>query len=148
VADIARSQGEDLKDVRTQLACLEVFAIDGGDESDIDDDTEIGYFAVRAAMSKQVADASKYVLKYGTSETAAPPLVKLLQMISQRFGMVVSEKLAAQAIPVIGAMGGALINSYFIDHYQDLARAHFTVRRLEREHGKALIEEAYNEIEV
>lgn len=148
VADIARSQGEDLKNVKTQLACLEVFAIDGGGEKDGDGDTEIGYFAVRAAMSKQVADASKYILTYGVGETAAPPLVKLLQMISHRFGMVVSEKLAVQAIPVIGAVGGALINSYFIDHYQDLARAHFTIRRLEREHGKALIEEAYNRIEV
>lgn len=151
VADIARSQGEDLKDVETQLACLEVFAFDGGDDwdgEDIDDNTEIGYFAVRAAMSKQVADASKYVLKYGVSETAAPPLVKLLQTISHRFGVVVSEKVAAQAIPLIGAVGGALINSYFIDHYQDLARAHFTVRRLEREHGKAIIEEAYSRIDV
>lgn len=152
VADIARSQGEDLTDVQTQLACLEVFAIDGGkrdDEKggDINDETEIGYFAVRAAMSKQVADASKYVMKHGVSETAAPPLVKLLQLIGKRFGMVVSEKLAAQAIPVIGAVGGALINSYFIDHYQDLARAHFTVRRLEREYGHLLVEEAYQRID-
>ncbi|TWT75335.1 EcsC family protein [Allorhodopirellula solitaria] len=148
VADIARSQGEDLTDVKTQLACLEVFAIDGGNPGDGDENSEIGYFAVRAAMSKQVADASKYVLKHGIGETAAPPLVKLLQMISQRFGVVVSEKLAAQAIPVIGAVGGALINSYFIDHYQDLARAHFTIRRLEREYGKSLVEEAYNGIEI
>ncbi|MFG0288090.1 MAG: EcsC family protein [Rhodopirellula sp. JB044] len=147
IADIARSQGEDLKDIQTQLACLEVFAIDGGTESDVDDDTEIGYFAVRAAMSKQVADASKYVLKHGIGDTAAPPLVKLLQLIGKRFGVVVSEKLTAQAIPVIGAVGGALINSYFIDHYQDLARAHFTVRRLEREYGKALVEESYRRIE-
>ncbi|EMI51826.1 EcsC family protein [Rhodopirellula sallentina] len=146
IADIARSQGEDLKDIQTQLACLEVFAIDGGTESDVDDDTEIGYFAVRAAMSKQVADASKYVLKHGIGDTAAPPLVKLLQLIGKRFGVVVSEKLTAQAIPVIGAVGGALINSYFIDHYQDLARAHFTVRRLEREYGKALVEESYRRI--
>lgn len=168
IADIARSQGEDLTNINTRLACLEVFAIDGGrtrhDEeksSDADksgemdevsgsikvnDDTEIGYFAVRAAMSKQIADASKYVIKNGLGDTAAPPLVKLIGKISNRFGMVVSEKLAAQAIPVIGAIGGALINSYFIDHYQDLARAHFTVRRLEREHGAALIREAYRGI--
>lgn len=146
VADIARSQGEDLTDVKSQLACLEVFAIDGGKHSEIDDDTEIGYFAVRAAMSKQVADASKYLLKHGAAETTAPPLLRLIHVIGNRFGMVVSEKLAAQAIPVIGAIGGALINSYFIDHYQALARAHFTVRRLEREYGKALVEEAYNAI--
>jgi len=148
VADIARSQGEDLTDVKTQLACLEVFAIDGGKRREIDDETEIGYFAVRAAMSKQVADASKYLLQHGAAETSAPPLLRLLQIIGNRFGMVVSEKLAAQAIPVIGAVGGALINSYFIDHYQSLARAHFTVRRLEREHGKTLIEEAFHRVEV
>src|SRR6056297_984148 len=148
IADIARSQGEDLSDVKTRLACLEVFAIDGGKQSDVEDDTEVGYFAVRAAMSKQVADASKYIMKHGLSDTAAPPLVKLISKISSRFGVVVSEKLAAQAVPVIGAVGGALINSYFIDHYQDLARAHFTVRRLEREYGAAAVREAFNAIEV
>ena len=174
IADIARSQGEDLKDVNTRLACLEVFAIDGGragqgtgagqgpnsekgsssekttgdlqQPAQVKDQTEIGYFAVRAAMSKQIADASQYVLKHGLGDTAAPPLVKLVAIIAKRFGVVVSEKLAAQAIPVIGAMGGALINSYFIDHYQDLARAHFTVRRLERQYGESLVRETYHRI--
>lgn len=146
VADIARSEGEDLSSVETRLACLQVFALDPGNQSDVDDDTEIGYFAVRAAMAKQIRDASQYVLKYGMADTAAPPLVKLVAQIGKRFGVVVSEKLAAQAIPVIGAVGGALINSYFIDHYQDLARAHFTIRRLERTHGAALIREAYGAI--
>lgn len=163
IADIARNQGEDLKDINTRLACLEVFAIDGGksrskeadssteggvEKAQVKDQTEIGYFAVRAAMSKQIADASQYVIKYGVGDATAPPLVKLLSKIASRFGVVVSEKLAAQAIPVIGAMGGALINSYFIDHYQDLARAHFTVRRLEREHGEAMVREAYHSLKV
>ena len=143
VADIARSEGEDLTTVESRLACLQVFALDPGNDDQVEDDTEIGYFAVRAAMATQIRDASKYVLKNGLSDTAAPPLVKLIAQIGKRFGVVVSEKLAAQAIPVIGAVGGALINSYFIDHYQDLARAHFTIRRLERVHGESLIREAY-----
>lgn len=143
VADIARSEGEDLSTVEARLACLQVFALDPGKADQVQDDTEIGYFAVRAAMAKQIRDASQYVLKNGLSDTAAPPLVKLVAQIGKRFGMVVSEKLAAQAIPVIGAVGGALINSYFIDHYQDIARAHFTIRRLERRHGEALVREAY-----
>ncbi len=143
VADIARSEGEDLSSVESRLACLQVFALDPGNGSEVDDDTEIGYFAVRAAMAKQIRDASQYVLKNGLSDTTAPALVKLVAQIGQRFGVVVSEKLAAQAIPVIGAIGGALINSYFIDHYQDLARAHFTIRRLERTHGEAMVRETY-----
>ena len=146
IADIARSEGEDLSQIDTRLACLQVFALDpgagAGDAVD-EDDAEIGYFAVRSALAKQVRDASQYIVRHGVVDTSAPPLVKLVSMIGRRFGLVVSEKIAAQAIPVIGALGGALINSYFIDHYQDLARAHFVVRRLERNYGSALIREAY-----
>lgn len=146
VADIARSEGEDLSSVEARLACLQVFALDPGNADQVEDDTEFGYFAVRAAMAKQIREASQYVMKHGLSDRAAPPLVKLISQIGKRFGMVVSEKIAAQAIPVIGAVGGALINSYFIDHYQDLARAHFTIRRLERVHGELLVREAYGAI--
>ena len=73
-------------------------------------------------MGKQISDAAKYVAQYGLADRAAPPLVQLLNVVGKRFGLVVSEKLAAQAIPVIGAVGGALINTYFIGHFQDLAR--------------------------
>ena len=146
VADIAQSHGEDLRQVEARLACLEVFAIGGADASQDDDPTQVGYFVVRAALNKQVADASKYVLKHGASNTAAPPLVRFIAMISKRFGIVVTEKLAAQAIPVVGAVGGALINSFFIDHYQNLARAHFTIRQLERKYGGAAIQEAYQKL--
>lgn len=148
VADIARSEGEDLSDIETRLACLEVFALGPTRPSEIQDDTEIGYFAVRAALAKQVRDASRHVLRHGVRNTTAPPLVRLIQEIGKRFGLVVSEKVAAQSIPLIGAIGGALINTYFIDHYQDLARAHFTIRRLERDHGTDTVREAYKEIEI
>jgi hypothetical protein len=55
----------------------------------------------------------------------------------------VSEKAAAQAVPAIGAVGGALINLVFIDHFQDMARGHFTVRRLERKYDPATVKAAY-----
>jgi hypothetical protein len=48
------------------------------------------------------------------------------------FVVPVSEKLAAQSIPIIGAFGGATINLLFISYFQDLAHAHFSLRRLER----------------
>src|SRR5690606_33282314 len=132
--------------METRLACLEVFALDSGGASTKaagkaapagrdasaagEDATEIGYFAVRAAMAKQVAGATKYLAGAKVIDHSAPPLVRLISEIGKRFGVVVGQKVAAQAVPVIGAIGGALINSYFIDHYQDLARAHFTIRRL------------------
>jgi hypothetical protein len=53
---------------------------------------------------------------------------------------------AAQTIPVIGALGGAAINYAFIDHFQSVARGHFTVRRLERKYGKDLIFNVYQRL--
>jgi predicted outer membrane lipoprotein len=53
---------------------------------------------------------------------------------------------AAQAIPIIGAAGGAIINTLFIDHFQDMARGHFTVRRLENIYSKEIVKEAYDQL--
>ncbi|MBP1669075.1 MAG: hypothetical protein H6Q21_1441, partial [Bacteroidetes bacterium] len=66
--------------------------------------------------------------------------------ISQRFGVQITEKLAAQAIPAIGAAGGAIINTIFIDHFQDMAKGHFIVRKLERAYGKEIIKKIYEEL--
>ena len=52
----------------------------------------------------------------------------------------------AQTIPVIGAIGGGLVNTIFISHFQDMARAHFAIRRLEREHGEDVVKQAYEQL--
>jgi hypothetical protein len=90
-----------------------------------------------------VAEATKHLAQKGLGKGVAPPLVRLVTLIGSRFGIVVSEKAAAQAIPILGAAGGALINTVFIGHYQDMARGHFIVRRLERAHGPEAVREAY-----
>ena len=57
--------------------------------------------------------------------------------------LVVGEKIMAQGVPVVGAVGGATINLLFIDHFQDMARGHFIVRRLERSHGETEVRKRY-----
>jgi hypothetical protein len=52
----------------------------------------------------------------------------------------------AQAIPVIGAIGGGLVNTIFISHFQDMARGHFAIRRLERQYGGDVVQAAYLEL--
>lgn len=141
IADIARSEGEALKDRETQLACLEVFALSG--KKGGDDAAETGYFGVRAALASAVSDALKYTLSTGTANQAAPALIRLIKQIAARFSIPVTQKAAAQALPVIGAVGGALINTLFIDHFQDIARGHFVVRRLERSYDPDLVRAAY-----
>jgi hypothetical protein len=144
VADIARSEGEDINQIETRLTCLEVFALGGRQVAD--DGRETGYYAVRAALAKAVSDAAKYIAEKGMSQKSAPVIVRLVAQLTSRFGAVVSEKLAAQAVPIIGAIGGALINLIFTSHFQRVARGHFIVRRLERVYGKQAVKAAYEAI--
>lgn len=141
IADIARSEDENIRTIESKMACIEVFALGGPKKQD--DASEAGYFAVRAALSQSISNAAEYVAKRGLAEKGAPPLVQLIFQVSERFSIQVSEKAAAQAIPAIGAAGGAIINTLFIDHFQDMARGHFIVRRLERKYGRETIEETY-----
>jgi predicted outer membrane lipoprotein len=144
IADIARSEGENIKVLETRLACLEVFAFGGTSKSD--DRTETGYFAIRTALAHAVSEAAQYIAERGLSQKGAPALMRFIAALATRFGVVVSEKVAAQAIPLVGAAGGAIINTLFIDHFQDIARGHFIVRRLERAYGKELVRHEYEKL--
>ena len=144
IADIAKSEGENIQLVDTKLACLTVFALGG--KSNNAAALESDYFVVRAALADAVGEASKFLAQKGLSKAGAPALVRLISVVASRFGVVVSEKAAAQAFPVIGAAGGALVNTLFIGHFQDMARGHFIVRRLEALHGKELVMKTYEAI--
>jgi hypothetical protein len=144
IARIAQSEGEDLQDPETALACLQVFALGGRTGSD--NLHEAGYFAVRAAMAKSVTRALQQMAGRGVVDESASAIVRLLAQIGARFGVVVSQKVATQVVPVLGAIGGATVNVAFVDHFQTLARGHFTVRRLERIYGKGTVRMAYDRI--
>lgn len=112
VADIARSfPGEDIKGDDTKKACIEVFAT--GSPMSEDDEADLGYWAARAGLSH-----------------AGIELV--IKNVAARFGVVVSEKIMAQAVPIAGAAAGGALNYAFIDYYQEMARVHFMIRGVER----------------
>ena len=144
IADIARHEGEDLADPAVALACLQVFALGAHDKDD--DFTDSGYFATRGILAKTITEASRHVLARGLGDEGAPVLVRFVAQVASRFGIVVSEKLAAQALPVIGAAGGAAVNYAFADHFQSIAFGHFTVRRLERLYGGEVIKAEYDRL--
>ena len=144
IADIARSEGHDINDAATKLDCIEVFALGGN--SKLDNSTESGYFAVRIALARSIAEAAEFLATKSITEEAAPVLVKLIVKIAERFSIQVTEKAAAQALPAIGAAGGAIVNTIFMDHFQDMAKGHFVVRRLEKIYGKELIQQEYNKL--
>ncbi len=140
IADIARSEGEDLSDPETALSCVQVFALGGRDASDS------GYFAVRGMLAKSVTEAARFIAERGAVKEGGPLLVRFIMQVASRFGVVVTQKVAAQAVPVVGALGGAAVNYAFIEHFQEVARGHFTVRRLERVYGKNLVRTEYERL--
>lgn len=141
IADIARSEGEIVRTAETKLACIEVFALGGRLSSD--DATESAYFAVRLALAKSLTEAAQHLAGRGMTGSGVPEMVRFVSQVAVRFGVPVSEKVIAQSLPVIGAAGGALLNTLFIDHFQDMARGHFIVRRLERTYGREAVRVAY-----
>jgi dihydroxyacid dehydratase/phosphogluconate dehydratase len=97
-------------------------------------------------MAKAVSDAAVHLTRKGLADKSAPVIVRFIARVAARFSIVVSEKAVAQAVPVVGALGGALINTLFIGHFQDIGRAHFTIRRLERRHGPETVRRIYGEV--
>jgi hypothetical protein len=143
IADIARNEGENLRAPETGLACLEVFALGGHPDDNV---LEGGYLAVRGLLAKSVSDATRYVGGRGLALDSAPALVRLITQLSSRFGLVVSQKTAAQAVPVLGALSGAAINLAFTEHFQTLARGHFAMRRLERVYDPVKVRALYAQV--
>ena len=143
IADIARHYGEDLSTFEARLACLEVFALGAPRESR---GMHIGYYASRIVLGRMTADAATMLLERGVASISAPVVGGLVSEIATRFGIVVSERSAASALPVLGALGGATVNLVFMNHFQSIAQGHFAIRRLERAHGPALVRRLYEEI--
>jgi hypothetical protein len=144
IAEIARFEGEDIHELETRLACLEVFALGG--RSETDDAAETGYYGVRLALAAYISSAAREVARHGLASNGAPVVVRLIRFVAARFGAEVSRRGATQLVPIVGAAGGALVNTIFMQHFQDMARSHFTVRRLERVYGKSLVRANYERL--
>lgn len=115
IAEAARDHGEDVESEETKRACLEVLAFGGPNNAD--DETEIGYWATRIGMNHLAINL-------------------LIKSVAGRFGLVLSDKIMTQAVPVAGAITGGALNYAFTDYYQNMARVHFCLRMLERRTGQ------------
>ena len=153
ILDIARSEGEDIYSLEAQMACLEVFALGGASKDD--DGTESSYYATRMALSSSLKkvtatsiQATLDALVRSSTALGSNAINKFVSKIATRLSVVFSEKVMAQAVPVIGAAGGGTLNYIFIDHFQKMAAAHFKIRRLERRYGEAVVKAAYEAMEV
>ncbi|MDE1896472.1 MAG: EcsC family protein [Rhodospirillales bacterium] len=116
IAEIARDFGEDLSSEDTRRACLEVLAFGVPGESE--EEAETGYWAARLGASHLTINL-------------------LIRSAAGQFGLILSDKLVAQMVPMLGAVTGGLLNYSFTDYYQSMAKVHFCLRALEKRTGDA-----------
>jgi hypothetical protein len=142
IAEIARHSGEDLTTVEGRLACLEVLAL--GARASVRE--KAGYFATRAKLARLTGGAASLFVEQGIASVSSPVLARMLTEVLGRFGVAYSERTLIGSLPLVGAMASGAANALFMRYFQNLAVAHFTVRRLERQYDAVTIGRYYTAI--
>ena len=125
VHHVAVEYGEDPDAEETKMECLAVFGA-GGPGSD-DDGIDTGFIGARLSLSGAAVNG-------------------LISKVAPRFATVLSQKLASQAVPVLGAAAGAGTNYAFVDYYVAMAHVHFGLRRLARVHGDTAVTDYFHAV--
>jgi hypothetical protein len=114
IQGVAQEYGFDPREASVQFDCLSVFSSAGPLAED--DGAETGFLAARMALSGSAVNS-------------------IIKVIAPRLGAALGHKLAAQAVPVLGAITGAAINYAYTRYYSEMAHVVFSVRRLSIESG-------------
>jgi hypothetical protein len=106
---VAAEHGFDPATENVRFDCVQVFAAAG--PLSHDDGADIGFLSARIALS---GGAVKGVIA----------------RVAPRLATVLGQKLAAQTVPVLGAVAGAATNYAYTSYYTDMAHVHFGLRKL------------------
>ena len=109
IQGVAVEHGFDPKSENVQFDCVHVFSA-AGPLSD-DDGADLGFLAARVTLTGKAMQS-------------------LIAKVAPRLAVVLGQKLAAQAVPVLGAVAGAATNYAYTSYYQDMAHIHFGLRKL------------------
>ncbi|WP_371416247.1 EcsC family protein [Rubellimicrobium sp. CFH 75288] len=127
VQAVAEANGEDPAAEETRMECLRVFGSGGPDTAD--EGVNTAFLGARLSLTG------------GTVQ-------RLVAVVAPRFGAVFGQKLAGQAVPLVGAAAGAGTNWAFTDYYVEVAHVHFGLRRLARVHGEVVYDEFHRVLAV
>jgi hypothetical protein len=118
---VAREAGLDPDEDWVRAECLQVFG--AGSPLAEDDGVNTSFLAARLTLTGSAVQ-------------------NLISTIAPKLAAVLGQKLAAQAVPVIGAVSGAALNAAFLTYYREVARVRFALIRLSELHGaEAVLEE-------
>ena len=150
IAAIARDFDADLDDPATRLECVSVLSLGGPSISD--DAMESSYLTSRVGIALLVRDAGRFIagkstlqLSEALARGAAPEVARLISAIASRFSYLALDLAYAELLPIVGAAGGAALNGYFANFFNQVARYHFGLRRLERIYSEEAVQNIYRE---
>lgn len=123
VQGVAQSYGEDIDSEDTRAECLRVFSA-GGPDAD-DDGIDTSFIGARITLT-------------------GPAIQSLISKVAPKFAAVLTQKLASQAVPILGAAAGAGTNLAFVNYYTEVAHVHFGLRQLAREYDPDQVIEAFH----
>jgi hypothetical protein len=148
IASIATEFGFSKDDPETALECLYVFSL--GSRSKNDDEFDSAYYSSRAAMAAALRNSAKYIAASSSKalldslhKGSAPIVINFISRIAAYFEIVVSEKMIAGAVPIVGSVGAATVNLAFTDYFGQAAKYHFGLLALEKKYGEAAVKEFY-----
>lgn len=118
----ARAAGFDPDAPAIRAECLRVFG--AGSPLANDDGVNTSFITARLTVTGQAVQ-------------------NLITTIAPKLAAVLGQKVAAQAVPVLGAVSGAALNAAFLSYYREIARIRFALLRLAEVHGAEPVLEAF-----
>ena len=120
----AREAGYDPDDPAIRAECLRVFS--AGSPLAGDDGVNTSFLSARLTVT-------------------GPAIAQVVQSVAPRLAAALGQKLATQAVPVLGAVSGAALNAAFLRYYREMAEIRFALLRLAEQHGAEPILTAFAE---
>ncbi|MEQ6248602.1 EcsC family protein [Sulfitobacter sp. HNIBRBA3233] len=109
IEGVAAEHGFDTEAESVRFDCVRVFSA-AGPLTD-DDGSDLAFLTARLALSGKAVQA-------------------IVHKVAPRLAVVMGQKLAAQTVPVLGAIAGAATNYAYTSYYEDMAHVHFGLRKL------------------
>ncbi|MEH6519628.1 EcsC family protein [Sulfitobacter sp.] len=109
IEGVAVEHGFDPKSESVRFDCVQVFSAAGPLAQD--DGSDLAFLTTRMALSGKAVQA-------------------VIHKVAPRLAVVMGQKLAAQTVPVLGAVAGAATNYAYTNYYQEMAHVHFSLRKL------------------
>lgn len=110
----AREAGFDPDDPAIRAECLRVFT--AGSPLAQDDGVNTSFLSARLTVT-------------------GPAIAQVIQSVAPKLAAAMGQKLATQAVPVLGAVAGAALNAAFLSYYREMAEIRFALLALAQQHG-------------